>query len=264
MTNFRQNRNKKARNVIVLSVVLCALFFVFLFAYGAAGRAASSSASVIFSPFLKAGDSASGWFAKKLSYFKEKQSLEEDNRSLKEKVRELESGILFCNILEEENNRLKEAFSRKEDQNYIIAFVISRPPKSPYDILIIDAGSENGIQNGMEISAYGNILIGYAVEVNQKTSKVKLVSFPKEEISAMLMDANVPAVAIGQGAGNFEIDLPKAVEVKEGDKVVTLGINPLLLGIVEKIISNPSDPFQKILFRLPINIQELNYVMVKI
>lgn len=263
MMSFRQNKNKKARNILVLSV-LCAFFFIFLFVYDGASRAASSSASVIFSPFLKAGSSVNGWLDKRLSYFKEKQSLEEDNRSLKEKTRELESGILFCQILEEENNKLKEAFSRKEDQNYIIAFVISRPPQSPYDILIIDAGSKNGIQNGMEITAYGNILIGRVVEVNQKTSKVKLISFPKEEINAVLMETNVPVIAVGQGSGNFEIDLPKAVEVKEGDKVLTLGINPLLLGIVEKIISNPSDPFQKILFRLPVNIQELNYVMVKI
>lgn len=263
MTSFRQNKNKKIRNILILGV-LFALFLVFLFAYAGAGRAASSSASAVFSPFLKTGNSISGWLDKKSSYFKKKQSLEEDNRSLKEKVRELESGILFCRVLEEENNKLKEAFSRKEEQNFTIAFVISRPPKSPYDILIIDAGSENGIQNGMEITAYGNILIGYVVEVSQKTSKVKLISFPKEEINAMLMEANAPVIAKGQGGGNFEIDLPKAVDVKEGNKMMTSGINPLLIGIVEKIISNPSDPFQKILFRLPVNIQELNYVMVKI
>lgn len=262
MMNFRQNKNKRTRKVLILSV-LVALFLILLLS-GSLDRIFSASVSAIGRPFLRAGNSTSGWFDKNFSFLKNKKTLEEDSRSLKERVQELESKILSCQVLEEQNKELKNVLSRNEEQKYFIAFVISRPPQSPYDVLVIDAGSDNGVENGMEVTAYGDILIGHVNEVFAKTSKVKLISFPKEEINAMILDANVPVIAVGQGNGNFEINLPKAVEVKEGEKVVTLGINPLLLGIVEKIKSNPSDPFQKILFRLPINIQELNYVMIKI
>jgi len=262
MTSFRPNKNRRVKKFL-LGGVLGALFLFFLLGWSSSSIFISSSVSAVFTPFLKAGNSVNNWFDKKLSYFKNKQSLEEESHSLSARVEELESAISFCQVLESQNNELREIFSRKDDQNYIIAFAVSRPPQSPYDVLVLDAGSEQGIQNGMEVTAYGNILIGYISEVFSKTSKVKLISFPKEEINVLLQNANVQVIAIGHGSGNFEIDLPKAVEVQEGDKVVTMSTNQLLLGIVEKIISNPSDPFQKILFRLPVNIQELNYVMIK-
>lgn len=260
--NFRQNKNERTRKVLILSV-LVALFLILLLS-GSLNRIFSASVSAIGSPFLRAGNSTSDWFDKNFSFLKNKKTLEEENIFLREKVQELETNLLSCQALEEENKELKNALSRNKEQRYLIAFVLSRPPQSPYDVLIIDAGSNNGIENGMEVTAYGDILIGHVNEVFAKTSKVKLISFPQEETNAMMLDANVPVIAVGQGSGNFEINLPKAVEVKEGEKVVALGINPLLLGIVEKIKSNPSDPFQKILFRLPVNIQELNYVMIKI
>ena len=262
MMNFRQNKNKGTRKVLIL-IVLSALFLILLLS-GSLNRIFSASVSAIGRPFLRVGNSTSDWFDKNFSFLKNKTTLKEENRSLKERVQELESKILSCQALEEQNKELKNVLSRNEEQKYLIAFVLSRPPQSPYDVLIIDAGSENGIENGMEVTAYGDILIGHVNEVFTNTSKVKLISFPQEENSAMMLDSNVPVIVVGQGSGNFEINLSKAVEIKEGEKVVTLGINPLLLGIVEKIKSNPSDPFQKILFRLPVNIQELNYVMIKI
>lgn len=186
--------------------------------------------------------------------------------NLKEKNAELESRILSYQALQKENEELKSLLSHApENKKYILASIISRPPQSPYDILIIDAGSDNGISNGMIATAYGNILIGYVQEVFSKTSKVKMVSFPKEETNIMIQSSEneISAIAVGKGGGNLEIKLPNSIEIKSGDRITTMGTYPLVLGAVERIEVSISEPFQKILFRLPANIQQLKYLMIE-
>lgn len=147
--------------------------------------------------------------------------------------------------------------------------IISRPPQSPYDILIIGAGSENGIKTGMTAMAQDNVLLGYVAEVFPSASKVKLISFPNEETNVLIESSGtgtstvVSAIAVGRGGENLEIKLPSSLAINSGDQVKTMGNFPLMAGTIEKVEMNLSDPFQKLLFRLPVNIQELKYVMIE-
>lgn len=187
---------------------------------------------------------------------------------LKNRVAELESKILMLEPLEKENQELKALFSRPEEaKKYILGAIISRPPQSPYDVLIIDAGSDNGVKEGMTATAFSNILLGYTTDVFSKTSKMKLISFPGEETNALIESvstgAKISVTAVGRGGGDIEIKIPSSLEVHSGDRITTPGTYPLMLGIVERAEINLSDPFQKIFFRLPVNLQELNYVMIE-
>ena len=147
------------------------------------------------------------------------------------------------------------------------AGVLSRPPLSPYDVLIIDLGSTGGVKAGMTVLASSNILLGYVTDVFPKTSKVKLISFPGEETSVVIEASStmekISALAVGRGNGEMEIRIPSAIEIHSGDQIITPGSSPLNLGAVEKTEINLSDPFQKIYFRLPINLQELQEVIVE-
>lgn len=254
MMKFRHNKGKKLKKIFLLGV-FGALFLIFILnGLNNPLRHFFSNVTIAVSkPFLK---------------FENKISLNEENNSLREKINELEVKILSYEILEEENRQLKEAVLRTEGtegkDEYILGFTLSRPPVSPYDVLLIDIGSKNGIKAGMEVTAYADILIGYVSEVFSNTSKVKLISFPKNEMNAVVLSSNIPVTAIGRGGGNMEIILPKEVEIKEGEKIVIPGINPLILGIIEKIESVPTDPFQKLLLRIPVNLQELRYVMINL
>jgi len=167
--------------------------------------------------------------------------------------------ILTCPSLPKEN----------EDKTYILASIISRPPQSPYDILIIDAGYDNEIRAGMLVTAYGNVLLGYIAEVFPSTSKVKLISFSGEETNVLIESAGtgtstvISAIAVGRGGENLEIKLPSSIAINFGDQVKTMGTFSFIVGTIEKVEISLSDPFQKLLFRLPVNIQELKYVMIE-
>ena len=68
----------------------------------------------------------------------------------------------------------------------------------------------------------------------------------------------------GLGGGNFAAKLPRDVEVKEGDAAVVPSISTSVFGFVEKIELNPTDSFQKIIFKIPANLSELKWVTVEI
>jgi cell shape-determining protein MreC len=213
----------------------------------------AGSGTAAFRPFLAFGNSIKNWIENNSYLLKEKEVLLKENLNLKEKVKEMEIKSLTY-----------EAPGKDpEKKDFLYSHILSRPPQSPYDVLIIDAGSEDGIKNGMQVVAYGDILIGYVAEVFQKSGKIKLISFPNEETNAFLFSLNTPVIVAGRGDGNFGIKIPKSIEVNVGEKVVTLGENPFLLGIIDRIEIQSSDPFQNLYFRFPFNLQELKSVAVK-
>ncbi|MEK7575905.1 MAG: rod shape-determining protein MreC [Patescibacteria group bacterium] len=256
-----RNRNKKRITVIASIIILLAFFAFFKEGFF---QLVSRPLLIVFKPIIALNKDIGNFFGNTFLVFKEKSFLNQENKSLKEKIFELESRNLQCGIIEQQNLELKNLLSRDDKEKYMVASIILKPPQAPYDTLLLDAGLDNGIEKGMMVTAYGNVLIGYVVDVFFQTSKIKLISFEGEEINVVLQPSGISAIAIGRGGENFEIVFPRSVEVKSGDLVTTSGMKPLVVGIAERVEVNISDAFQKILFRIPLNIQELKYVMIKI
>ena len=75
-------------------------------------------------------------------------------------------------------------------------------------------------------------------------------------------DSAIGAEAKGLGGGNFEIELPRNVDVFVGDSIYVSDINPRVLGTIEYINSDPNDVFERILFKSPVNLFSLRFVDV--
>jgi len=73
---------------------------------------------------------------------------------------------------------------------------------------------------------------------------------------------NIAAEAIGRGGGNFIVKLPRGVGVEKGDIITMPDISARIFAVVEEIESNPSDPFVTILFKNPVNFNEIKWVQV--
>jgi cell shape-determining protein MreC len=196
--------------------------------------------------------------------FKTKKSLMNENDSLNDKINNLEAENLDRKTLFEENILLKDMLERKLETNLVLAIILSKPNAVPYDILVIDAGSLNGIKAEDKVFAYGNILIGQISEVYPKTSKVRLFSTAGQKTSVILGNKDIYLDMIGRGGGNFEITAPYDFEVIKGDNALYPDIYPYIVGVVEDIIFDPRDPFKKVLLRSPINFQELKFVGVEV
>ena len=164
-----------------------------------------------------------------------------------------------------ENINLKEILGRKNEKTaMILAAVLSKPNQSPYDTIIIDAGTKQGLKTGDVIFALGNIPIGRVSNVYPNSSKVILFSNSGEKMQVVISGKDVFMEVVGRGGGNFEMILPRDFILVKGDQVVLPGITSYVLGIVETIISDPRDPFVKALLVSPANIQELKFVQVEL
>jgi len=218
--------------------------------------------------------------------FKTKKSLMDENNSLNDKINNLEAENLLRKTLLEENILLKDMLNRKLETNsgaeFVLGVILSKPNAVPYDILVIDIGSLNGIKAEDKVFAYGNILIGQISEVYPKISKVRLFSTSGQKTSVILGlnqqeligrtnsqsefvlgSKDIYLDALGRGGGNFEITVPYDFEVVKGDNALYPNIYPYIVGVVEDIIFDSRDPFKKVLLRSPINFQELKFIQVE-
>ena len=194
-----------------------------------------------------------------LLILREKKDLELEANSLREKILALEADRESFKTTLKENEELKNIFGRKGNKELLLAYVLARPGYGLYNGLIIDAGKKQGIEAGMAVTAHGDFLLGYVEEASDNSSKVKLVSFPEKELNVFI-EGKVAALAKGLGGETMQIILPRDIEVFLGDRILINSLPNFFVGAIEKIIIEPADPFQKIIFHLPVNTQELQRV----
>ncbi len=170
----------------------------------------------------------------------------------------------YSDALKKENEDLKALMGRKEDRHMILSQVIKRPPYSPYDSFILDIGEGHDIQKGDIVYIGSHIPIGEVVEVYKNSSKVSLYSSGNQKFIATVGPKNIPITAYGKGGGSFEAQLPRDAQVIEGDIVSIPQLSDSFIGIVNKVVFEPSDPFSTILFSQSINIFDIKWVEIEL
>ncbi len=165
-------------------------------------------------------------------------------------------------ILTKENEDLKQSFGRTTTHKIVLGAVLKRPPSIPYDSLIIDAGSEEGISEGAFVSSFGGNPIGIIDSVSRTTSKVKLFSSPGFEHDVLISDKKLPVTVMGVGGGNFNAKVAHDLDIKIGDVVTLPGLHIAILGVVEEIIVDPSRSFKTVYFKQPVSLAAISWVEV--
>jgi cell shape-determining protein MreC len=207
---------------------------------------------------VKGGGSVVNGFS---SYFNSKKLLFLENENLKMQIAIYEGKNSNYNSILEENLKLKDTLGRKiEKVDLILASILSKPNRSPYDILVIDIGVKDGAYVGQKVFALGNVPIGKIADVYESTSKVVLFSSPGEKTDVIISGNSVVMQLVGRGGGNFEMILPRDFTIEKGVEVILPGITPQVVGVVDTILSDPRDSYQKALLLIPVNIFQLKFV----
>ena len=255
---------KTKRNNFIKILLIVIVLFILIYFRASIFRALSSVSQTVFRPVLLLGNSVGNKFKGTSSFLYSKKSLYLQNENLKSELRELEARISNYNSILDENIKIKEILCRKNEKVILVlAGILSRPNQSPYDTLLIDAGTRQGITEGNLVFAHGNVPIGRVALVYPNSSKVILFSTPSEKTDVLISGKDIFMQLIGRGGGNFEMILLRDFSLERGTEVVLPGITPYVVGVVETIISDPRDSFQKVLLRSPVNIQELKFVEVQ-
>lgn len=194
-----------------------------------------------------------------------KESLVRENRSLHEELSRLKRETFQTSILEAENKKLKALLGRSDTSanEVILASVLRGPAASPYDTLVIDAGTEEGVVGGELVRVSGGVAIGFVREVYMHNSLVLLFSAYGEELPVILGSATTTHVtAFGQGSGMFEISVPSSFVVEVGDPIRIPSLKGELVAAVEAIEVDSSGSFAKVYFRTPVNLGTVRFVEV--
>jgi cell shape-determining protein MreC len=193
-----------------------------------------------------------------------KASVFKENQELIQKNTDLQNAMLNYTILQEENDQLKAMLGRvSPNHTYVLGTILSKPNESPYDTIIIDAGSDEGIAQGMGVFANVVTPIGQISEVYPTTSVVMLYSNPGQTTEAVMDGSNAQVKLLGRGGGNFEMTIPLDLPSASGTMVLLPNSQSEVIAIVEDVISAPTDPVKKVILRSPINIESLKWVQVR-
>lgn len=257
----RRNRQAKIRNILIgVSVLL----FLFLFQKYFFPQV-SFVTNATLSPLMRIGNNLRTNLKNTQNFFASQKALQAENNNLKKDLEEMKATTANYQTLQTDNETLKELLGRKApNSKFILAGILSKPNKSLYDTLIIDAGKDEGVVVGHLVFAVGNIPIGRVVEVFNTSSKVVLFSTSQEKTDVVVAGSGAFMSLVGRGGGNFEMILPRDFELQEGAEMTMPGINSYILAKVVTILSDPRDSYKKALLASPVNIQELKFVQVEI
>ena len=239
------------------------LLLVAIFAFGAFILSFLDEAILsAVSPIWKAENIVTRNLQSAANFFGSRKALLEENAVLKEKLSSLEMKILSMSGGQSQENMFRELAGRRQESDAMVAAVLIRPPQTPYDVIIIDAGSDESVTIGSEVFLPEGPLLGMVFEVFPKTAKVKLFSASGEKTNAILERNNVPVTITGNGGGNFSINLARGVDIEIEDRILSSDISARLLAVVEDISVRPTDSFKEALAKSPVNIFNLRFVFV--
>lgn len=258
MTLRHNNIFLKRKNIALLSLVAISAFaLLYTPLRGAITEALYSVTPGIWS----SGRKTESVFGSFITNFRNKEALVEENNLLGETVAVMEAKVLDRNLLAEKVAKLEETLGRAHSDDRVVGSVLVGPGRSPYDTLVIDVGTDQGVNIANMVVYSGSGAIGEIVEVTPTSSKVKLYSFPGQEHSVIIGARSLPVLAYGRGMGNFESKVPQDSPVLAGDTVVSVK-GKLIFGKVSVVEEKPAEPFKRIFFRVPFNITEIQTVEV--
>ncbi|MDO8594853.1 MAG: rod shape-determining protein MreC [bacterium] len=222
-------------------------------------------ASRVAAPFWSAERFVEDEFRGAVLFFASKQKLTADIERLSAEL--LRAGALLHDreLLREQNAALEAQLGRHDvKEESILGSVLSSPPRSPYDTIVLDVGSREGIQAGDAVLS-GSVVLGSITKVHRRASIAELYSTAGKKTSVSILHdgKSIPALATGEGGGGFTSRLPKEVTLAVGDAVVLQGLHPEVFAFVEAIEGSDSDSFQTIRFQNPVSIYSLRFLEVR-
>jgi len=239
MIRSRQRNNKIISQPIFFALVIAILLLLVQFFFP---RIFTSAFSYFFSPLWSGKDSIIGDMTPR-------EQLAKENDALQEELAMDETTASSSKALLDENDELRQLLGRPESaKDLVLADVIRRPPGAGYDYLVIDLGSADGVSNGDFVYSAGMTAIGQVVEADMRSSKVELYSSHGTDYEVLIGASHIPATASGQGGGFFSTSLSQESGVSVGDEIIIPAISSSPFSSVSAIISDPAQPFEKVLF----------------
>lgn len=276
---LRKKSSVRARvKVFLFFGIMALLWFTARFSSGFAGDAThyvSRPFRVVWGYGYTGFRSVHGFFASRESLQRDVAKFNEENAKLRQSLAELE-------MLQTENEGLRQALGNKElvsSASPVAARVIGKGAHVFGQTLLVDQGSSVGIQEGDVVVADARMLVGRVSRVTTHHAEVTLLGNRSFRAAVKIVSAEpttnnqqstttLAALARGEGFGNVLLDtIPADATLNGGETILTSGFDgmfppDLVVGKVGRLLSGPSDFFQRTEIEPVVDIGELETVLI--
>ena len=195
--------------------------------------------------------------------------VQEENALMKEKVRLLEAESVENSEIRIRYDRLLKLMEldRRDRNRKLFASVVVEIEKPFSRLLIINKGSNHGVRpNFAVVSTEG--IIGKIQSVTPFQSVVQLITDPHSQFPVLLQQSRTKAMVIGSEDGTLQLKyIPRRLELKESDKVVTSGLagifpKGLAVGKIDTIQKKSFELFQRVVLTPSAKMRKIEEVAV--
>ncbi len=262
---------KWKRGPAILIIILCLLAFSwFILDQLGISNPLSDLVSTIIAPLQYSANAISPTPGEISGAFVSEESLREQLRAAEDEIAQLRAQIILLQEAELENESLREQLDYKNTSpsyTLLSAEVIGKDPVGELDYLIIDRGSQDGLQVGMPVVAPEG-LIGRVSQVAQASSRIMLITDPSSSVTGIVQSSRSSGLVEGE-TGHYLVMryIPQEDTITEGDVVLTSGLGSvfpkgLVIGQIIEVSRQDIDMFQTATLVPSVNLFDLESVMV--
>jgi len=176
-------------------------------------------------------------------YFRNRSTLIEQIATLESKL-SAESGDRFTTaLLAKENAELRSLLGDQKEER-ILAGIIGRPGSLPYDSLMLDKGTSDGVFVGAPIYIGENTVVGLVKSATNHSALVELVTTAGFETTVYIMGPDIYTNAVGVGGGQMRVGVPQGIVLSVGDVVVLPSVTSGVYGEISLVQSDATRPEQ--------------------
>ena len=153
--------------------------------------------------------------------------------------------------LADENEELKNLLDFKQNKEYklIAANILSRDSFNN-NVLIIDAGSKQGIVKGQSVVVNSGVIVGKVIDTTSDAATIRLLTDNFSKLAVTVGDQSVAGLLSGSlGLGLTMSYIPQEYDIKKNDLVVTADLDTnipkgLVVGTIEEIQYSEEELFK--------------------
>lgn len=236
MNSRRISQNKKLVRIGV-TMLICVSVLMLL------PRVVNVAVSMVVAPI----NHAKTWVAHSGNslpqYFRNRSDLIDEILDLQAQIAASSGDHYTAKAFVKENSELRSLLGDSGEER-VLAGIIGRPGSLPYDSLMIDQGTVDGVVTGAPVYIGENTVIGVVKNATLHTALVELITTVGFSATVYIIGPDIYTNAVGIGGGQLRVGVPQGILLQEGDSVVLPSITSGIYGTISLVQSEPSRPEQ--------------------
>lgn len=193
----------------------------------------------------------------------ENANLKSENAYLRSRLIELEEQLGKAEVV----YSLLEFARSRPTYRYVASSVIGRDTSPFIQYIIIDHGSDDGIQHGMPVVTQSG-LVGRVDAVNARAARVQLITDSASSVNVRIKSKEGDMVLVGSVTGDLSLQMiPQSITLRPGDLILTSGLggsfpSDMIVGQVVSVRKLETDLFQTATVQPVVDFSNIRAVLV--